>query len=379
MRLVYLLLLCACTNPKAVSKEQSATADDRSAHPGIPDKVRLTDQVIKDARIKIERVTKQRLSSTITLPGEITADPNKLARVSSPVQGRIERVQLDEGALVKKGDTIATLRVPEVGRYRSTLVAATAKASAARLKAQRLGELADKELGSKQAALDASAEAQALESDARAASEQMVGMGLGGEGSGSELVLRAPIDGMIVSRNAVVGQAVSPSDTIATVAQLDEVWFLGRVFEKDLSALVTGAPADVQLNAFPKDRFPGKIDYVGRQVDPIARTLTARIRLTNKDGRLRLGLFGNAYVAVDEGGAGSVIAVPLGAIAEIGGKNVVFVREADGDFVRHDVVLGRHGVGAVEIQAGLDEGEQLVTEGAFTLKSVMLKSSVEED
>ena len=92
---------------------------------------------------------------------------------------------------------------------------------------------------------------------------------------------------------------------------------------------------------------------------------------------MRLGLFGVARVDVGRGDAGvaSTLVVSRDAIAEIGGKTVVFVREPDGDFDLHDVVLGSSALGKVQILNGLRDGEQVVTQGVFTLKSAVLKST----
>jgi membrane fusion protein, heavy metal efflux system len=112
----------------------------------------------------------------------------------------------------------------------------------------------------------------------------------------------------------------------------------------------------------------------------VARTITARIRLTNRDDLLRLGLFGVARVATaEESKKAGALVVPRSAITEIAQKPVVFVRQLDGDFDLHEVVLGSSGLGKVEVVSGLREGEQVVKSGVFTLKSAVLKSTFGED
>src|SRR5262249_23072261 len=141
---------------------------------------------------------------------------------------------------------------------------------------------------------------------------------------------------------------------IATIADLSEVWFLGRVFEKDLGRLKIGAKAEVELNAYPNERFDGRIVYLGRQIDPVARTVTARIPLVNRNDLLRLGLFGTARVFTgEERNKQAVLVVPRSALTEIGDKDVAFVRHADNDFELHEVVLGEAALGKVEIVNGL--------------------------
>jgi cobalt-zinc-cadmium efflux system membrane fusion protein len=358
-----------------------AVHSDEPGHETLPRRVRLEPRVIVDALIKTSAATRQSLAATIDLPGEVSFDPDKTARVSAVVGGRIEAVNFKEGQHVKKGDLLATIRVPDLGKIRAAFTATAAKAAAARSNADRLRALGDKRLAAAQEVLAANADADALAAEARAAEQQLQALGTGTTNAtaASLLSLRAPITGDVVSRNAIVGQTVTANDVIGTVTDLRELWFLGRVFEKSLGAIHPGAPVEIQLNAYPNEAFGGSVDYLSTQVDPAARTVTARVRISNRSDLLRLGLFGIARVATGADDAQpATLVVPRNAVTEIGGKSVVFVQQPDGDFDVHDVVLGRGALGKIQVLNGLREGEQVVTDGVFTLKSAVLKSTFGE-
>jgi cobalt-zinc-cadmium efflux system membrane fusion protein len=141
-----------------------------------------------------------------------------------------------------------------------------------------------------------------------------------------------------------------------------------------------GATAEVQLNAYPGERFEGRITLIGSRIDPLARTVVARVPLVNRQDRLRLGLFGTARISGGEAQKGApALVVPRSAVTEIGGKSVVFVHHPDDDFERHEIVLGRAALGKVEVISGLREGEDVVVDGVFTLKSLVLKSTIAEE
>lgn len=370
----------AAEKKPAVNDVDAVEHADEEKHEQMPTRIRLTDKVIADVGIKTAPVAKQPLAPTLLLPGEIVSDPDKTARISTPAAGRIVKVSFREGAVVKKGDVLATLRIADVGKVRSAQNAAAAKGLAARANADRLKDLADKGLGAKQEAVAAQAEAEALEAEARGLGQELGVLGLGTQGTGSEIALRAAVSGTVVSRDAVAGQPVTAEQTLGTIVDLSEAWFLGRVFEKDLGQLSVGSKAEVLLNAYPKQRFEGVVEFVGRQLDPIARTLTARVRLTNRDDLLRIGLFGNARVSVmRETDERPVLVVPETAVTEIGGKSIVFVKHPDGDFELHVVVLGEASLGKIEVVRGLREGEQVVEDGVFALKSSVLKSTLAEE
>lgn len=354
---------------------------DESGHDALPRQLRVAQAVALEAGLQTEVATRSALAVTVRLPGEVVAEPDKTARVSAATAGKLERVSFNEGQVVKKGDVLAVLRVPDVGRLRGLLAATAAKAKASRANVERLRSLKESGLGTDQAVVDADADARALDAEAKALIEQLGAIGVNAEATGGFLVpLRAPLSGVVVSRDAVVGQPINAEHVLATVVDLTEVWFLGRIFEKDLSRLRIGARSEVQLNALPNERFEGVVDYVAMQTDPVARTLTARIRLRNEHARLRIGLFGSAHVEVTEASdAQRQVVVPRAAVSEVGGKSVIFVKAKDGDFVVHEVTLGDAALGHVQVLSGLSEGEEVVTHGVFTLKSLLLKSSLSKD
>jgi membrane fusion protein, heavy metal efflux system len=368
--------------PKKQEKTESAEADGGDhEHQGLPKVVHLSPEVFRAANLEVAPAKREILRATLLLPGEIAANPDRSGRISSTVAGRVEEVRFQEGAAVKKGDVVVVLRVPDLGKIRGAFSSATSKAKAARTNADRLKDLSENRLASNQAYLDAEAEAQSLDAEQKALAEQLSAVGAGStSGSGFLLGLRAPVSGVVVRREAVVGQPVTADQTLGSIADLGEAWFLARVFEKDLGRLRQGESAEVELNAYPTEAFEGTVEVLSQQIDPVARTLTARIGLKNRGGLLRVGLFGAARVDVgDEKANTPVLVVPRSALTQINGKQIVFVRTTPDTFDVHEVVLGESAVGKVRVVAGLQEGEAVVTRGTFTLKSLVLKGSFAEE
>lgn len=377
--LMLVVLLTACKEaPVAPATEEPHR--DEETHAELPRQVSLDATQLTPAGIQTVPVRKAALPSTLTLTGEVIAEPDRTARLSSATAGRLEQVLFNEGATVKRGDILATVRVPDVGRLRGAYAAATSRARASKLNAERLEALKASGLGAEQALVDAQADARAQEAEARALGEQLTAIGVNAESGGFIVALRAPISGVVVSRDAIVGQPISTEAVLATIVDLSEVWFLGRVFEKDLSRLRVGTSAELELNAYPGGHFHGTVDYVSQQIDPMARTLTARIRVANETSQLRLGLFGRAHVDIGEPGKQATgLVVPRDAVLEVAGKKVVFVKEKDGDFVLHEVTVGDSAMDDVQLLSGVSEGEEVVSKGGFTLKSLLLKSTLAED
>jgi len=367
----------------AVTAAGPAHQDEPEQHEEMPTKVRLAPDVVKSAGIKTAPAASDALPGTVDLTGEIAADPDRSARLAARLSGRVIDVKAKEGDRVKAGQIIAILESPELARARATLAAASARAKAARLNADRLKSLEAKNLAAGQETAAAAAEAAALEAEVAAAKQTLGAFGQGADqaaGGSARVAIRSPLAGFVLSRDAVQGQTVEPEHVIAVIGDLDRVYFLGRLFEKDLARVKVGASVEVRLNAYPAETFEGSIETIGRQIDPAARTVTARVVVSNHADLVKIGLFGTARVVVGPAEVPAKrVVVPLSAVTRVAGKNAVFVRQPDGDFELHPVTVGRSAGGRVEILSGLRAGEAVVVDGAFTLKSAILKGTFGEE
>ena len=186
----------------------------------------------------------------------------------------------------------------------------------------------------------------------------------------------------MIARDAVVGQPVTPEQVLASIADLSEVWFLGRVFEKDLGHLLRGADAEVQLNAYPTNASRAASSTSAARSIPVARTVTARIRLhkprrpaAHRPVRNRARLDGGRETA-----HARLVVIPRSALdrdRRQGRRSSCGRATATSSSTRSAV--GDAALGKVEVLSGLREGEQVVVEGVFTLKSVVLKSTFGEE
>jgi cobalt-zinc-cadmium efflux system membrane fusion protein len=355
---------------------------DEAAHEELPSRVRLTPEVVRAAGVKTAPVELAALPLTVSLNGEVIVDPDHSAKIATRVAGRIVDVRFREGERVKAGALLAVIESPELARARAAYTSAASKAKTARLNAERISRLSEKGLAASQEQAQADSEAQALEAEARAAKQTLSAFGAeaGDGGAAARLELRAPIAGWVLTRDAIRGQTVPADHVVATIADLSRVYFQARLFEKDLGRVRVGAAAEVRLNAYPEEVFTGHIDLVGRQLDAQARTVTARIPLDNKSDLLKVGLFGTASVVVPDAEVRPQRpVVPIQAVTQIAGKDVVFVRQPDEDYEVHAVTLGRSAAGRVEVLQGVRPKEQVVVDGVFTLKSAVLRSTFAEE
>ena len=386
-----LVLVLGCTQREpAAPEDKSAHTDHREEsgeHEELPQKVTLPPEVVKSAGIKTEPVKPQKLPVTVELTGEVAADPEQSVRIVARVGGRIVEVHFKEGQRVAAGALLVVLESTELARAQADFLASQAKAQAAQKNAERVAALSQSGLAAGQELLGAEAEARSLQAEAQAAERMLRAAGLsGGELSrgGARLEVRAPIAGVALSRSGIVGQTVAAGHPFTDVVNLDRAYFVGRLFEKNLARVRVSEVAEVRLNAYPETVFIGKVETIGKQIDPIARTVLTRIAIPDHDELLKVGLFGKARVSAPLAAPMGAtepprLVVAIGAVTEIAGKPSVFVRQPDGHFEVHPVTLGHSAGGLTEVLSGLRAGEAVVTDGAFTLKSILLKSTFGEE
>jgi len=390
------LLACACHREPAASAaehgEHEAGAHEAGAHeagehgdgPGhdeLPTRVELSDRVITEAGIVTEPAKLQIVAPVLLATGHVEADPGRSAQVPARVAGIIETVLFREGDIVKEGAVLATVRAPGLGGLRADLASLQARTLSAQSNETRLDLLAQRSMASQQELAAARAEATALGAETRAAKQRLQALGLSAKGTASTFSLRAPISGSITHRGVLPGQAVTAESSVATIVSIDRAWFVARIFEHMLARVRVGAVAEVSLNAYPDHPFLGTVEHLAATVDAEAQTVVARIPIENREDLLRIGLFGSARIATTDPHAAPtpVLAVSRDSVIDVAGKSAVFVRGEGGSFELHEVVLGTAGPGVVEVLSGLQAGEPVVTRGAWTLKSVLLKGTFGED
>lgn len=293
---------------------------------------------------------------TVRTVATVTYDETRVAYVSPRVHGWVERIHADFlGAPVRKGDALVELYGPELVAAQEELLLAhgllestrddpgsRAHSNAVRLLESARQRLAYWDIPPDQVDLvEASGEAR------------------------RSLVLRSPVSGVVVEKNVFDGAHVGAGSTLYAIADLSRVWAEGEVFEKDLSLVELGQAAHIRIEAFPGEMFHGRVSYIYPTVSAATRTGRIRVELDNRDGRLRPGMY--AEVQLDVPASVLSVVVPRTAVLMSGERNVVFVRSPDGMLVPREVTLGLSAGREVEILAGIEPGEVVVSSAGFLI------------
>ena len=180
------------------------------------------------------------------------------------------------------------------------------------------------------------------------------------------LLLRSPMSGEIAEKMVTQGQAVQAGENLFLIADRSILWVDLSVFESDARMLRVGRRVRVLVDGMPGPGIEGKVAFIQPEVDPKTRTLTARVEVPNRDGRLRPGMFVTARLA---SAATPGLSVPLQAVLPTGTRDIVFVNRGDGTFMPREVRVGARSDSLVEVIEGLKSGDEVVASATYLLDS----------
>lgn len=343
--------------------------------------VALAPAALAKNPIAVARVSRAPLAGELPLVGSVAYDQSRYAVVGPLVAGRVVALRVGLGDVVKKGALLAEIESAEVGQAQAAWLSATARSNAAEANARRERELAAQRVSSAREEELAQSLALSESAEVRAATERLRAFGLGNAdlsrlahgGSGGRIPLRAPIGGTVVTRAIALGQAVERGTDAFQIVDLSRLWVLLDVHEKDLGRVHVGQTVALRTEATGDD-LTAEVTYVSPIVDDKTRTAHVRIAFDNRRGLLRPGQYVTARLLADARSvAARVLVVPRRCLQRIEGKLIAFVRTTDGRFERRTVEAGAAAGDVIEVRAGLVEGEEVASDGAFLLKSELLR------
>lgn len=360
--------------------------------------LKLSENAMKLAGIRTAAVQRRYVTSQVRLAGKVAFDETRLKHIAAWVPGRIDHLYVDfTGAEVKKGDHLVNLYSPELITAQQELIEAKKTPlktlDAVRDKLRLLGLTHDqiKEIEESEKTKD-------------------------------HLTIFSPIGGIVVQKNATEGMYVQTGSRIFTIADLSLVWIQLDAYESDLSWIRYGQNVEFEAEAYPGERFAGKIAFIDPVLDPATRTVKVRVNAANPEGKLKPEMFVRAIVRSKLSSGGKVLdeelmdkwispmhpeivkdrpgkcdicgmplvraeklgylpsknkntemplVIPASAPLLTGTRAVVYLAVAGkkGIFTARQVSLGPRVGDDYIVSEGLSEGEDVVVEGAFKIDS----------
>jgi Cu(I)/Ag(I) efflux system membrane fusion protein len=314
------------TIPKYADMEAGAAPADTG--------VRIDSAAVQSLGVRLVAVERGSLASDLTVTGVIDFNQRDVAVVQARAAGFVQRVYARApGDVIGAGAPLADVLLPEWGGAQAELRAVGRTGDTALIAASR---------------------------------ERLRLLGARGAGGGGMTTIRSPIGGVIQTLDVRAGMTLSAGQTLAQVSGLATVWLNAAVPEAQAALVRVGWPVRAELTALPGEIVTGRVVAIVPTAQAESRTLTVRIELPNRGGRLRPGMFATVHLG-GEGGSG--LLVPSEAVIRTGKRDLVMVAGPGGRYRPVEVRLGREGGGRTEILAGLAEGQKVVASGQFLLDS----------
>jgi Cu(I)/Ag(I) efflux system membrane fusion protein len=297
--------------------------------------------------VKSEAAALRVLDKTLRAVGRIEIDERRTFVIAPKFEGWVERLHVNTmGQVVAKGQPLFEVYSPEL-----------------------LSALRERELAAQGIAALTDADDEARDGMRRLAESSAARLKnwdiADGRVNGNRVTFHAPVAGIVLEKRAVQGMRFMPGEELYRIADLSSVWVIADVAEQDIGQIKVGDAVRVKVDAYPGQRFDGKIDFVYPTLNETTRTVQVRAELANPRGLLKPAMF--AQVELPVGGASPVLTVPASAVIDSGLRQVVLVQLAQGRFEPRTVTLGVRGDDYIEVLEGIAEGEQVVTSANFLI------------
>lgn len=366
---------------KAGAQEQqgeSEHVDDAHEHEELSNTVALSEAAAANAGIETATVTTRIFGARTSVPAEVRYVPDNLAHISSITSGIVTAVNVTIGDQVNSGDALITLRSVAVGQARANLQRARSAVEIAKQNYERQQQLHTEQISSQKTLLEAKLAYQDAQANLSAARNELAAYDAT-QGSGGDLILTSPIDGMVIERDVTIGDAVLPNALLLTIANTEEVWVVGELYGENVGGITQGMRATFNAASAHTPAVDGTIEYLSPVATGPSRAVDIRMSVDNREKQLRPGQYGTLRVGDADKTQSASVAVPIDAVQNIDGTQVVFVTtDQPSVFTLVPITAGLTQEGFTQVLSGLDAGATVVTRGAFTLKSERMRHQLDD-
>ncbi len=301
----------------------------------------------EEISVNVETITVEpvrTMPDLLLLPGAI--EPRLVIDVPVEERGRIEEALVEEGEPVREGQILFRL---DDTMQRAQFDQAKAQAEYDEQMFGRSSELLEKGVVRKSEVDELKARMVVSRANLQVARTNM-----------ERTVIKAPLTGVLNSRDRERGEYVSPGDTVAQIVDIAQVKVGIQIPEKDVRFIRMGQPVTIEVDALGGRQFTGKVTYISELADASTRTTPIELTLDNSSGMLHAGMIIRARISRQV--LRDVVMIPLASVIPLEDGKVVYVVE-DGLAQKREVELGMIRGTEVQVLSGLHRGDQLIVKG----------------
>ncbi len=323
------------------------------------DKVKISEEVIKQLDIKVEKIQKRSLTITKKYPAVVKDDLTLSQAVYSPVEGLIKRLFVKEGDKVKKGQKVALIYSPKITKLLSNIYLAKVNLENARKVYEREKQLYENQVipytryfNAMVNYENAKGKLEALEKTLKAYGEIEDGF----------IVLRSNMNGYVAKQNVILGDSVNLNKQIFKIHSHERLWVVAFVPVQDITLFNRGKNIKI---ISPIGSSYGKVDFISHSVDPDTKRNPIRIIADNSKDTLKPNMFVDVLIFTK---LPESLYIPASAVVYQEDKVLAFVKE-NNYFHPVEIKIGKRAGEYYQVLAGLKEGDKVVVKGTVHLKA----------
>ena len=307
----------------------------------MPEEESASNSSVRATPVKTALVSSQAFPITIESLGTATA--NESVNITAQVTDTVKTINFEDGDKATEGELLVQLNNTE---ERARVEELKANIDEAKRQFTRISDLRQSNATSEQLLDEQQARVKALQAQL------------------NDLQIRAPFSGLLGNREISIGSLVQPGDTITTLDDISLIKVDFSIAENHLASVAKGQALSASSVAYPGEEFTGKISNIDTRLDPISRSIRVRATIDNQDNRLRPGML---LTVIVEKRVLNTLVLPEKALVPVQDKQYVYVVK---DNVAHqtEVVIGERRPGLVQIVSGLNEGDEVITEGTLRVR-----------
>ena len=304
------------------------------------------------------------------LNGRVAFDESYTARVSSPVSGRVLELRHQLGDPVAAGAVLAVIDAPDLGAAQADLAKAKADENRKELALRRARELFTGDVLPRKDLESSEADLAQVKAETQRAALRLANLNpRHAPLTGQRMALVTPLAGVVAERKANIGMEVRPdlADPLFVVTDLKRVQVVVDLPEQYLAKVAPRQPVSVEVDAWPGERFRGRVDRIAPGVDPATRRIQVRCSVENTELKLRPEMYARVSLLADEQKV--AVRIPNSALISDGLYSFVFVEREPGVYQKRKVELAVQDRDFSYVAAGIGPAERIVTRGALLLNS----------
>ncbi|RIJ49750.1 efflux RND transporter periplasmic adaptor subunit [Maribellus luteus] len=339
--------------------------------------IQLSEKEQNELSIQVQKVANNFIDYTVTAPGVVFPAPNHGSIISTPINGRISKMNKFEGAWVKKGEVLFEIQSLEFGTLVSEYLQAFAEERYQTSRLKRIKQLVEETISSASELERATAEYDHASASSRAAYSRLRAVGVSveeiksftdGENIDPVLKIHSPIDGIIEKNFVELGQSVNALENLSRVLDTRDVLIRAYLSPDDARLINTGDSVVVSKREKEETILSATVSSVNPGLDEDTRSVIANILVPARDGWPKPGE--NVRLSIATSSKKEIIALPVQSLTYDGNNPVVFVKKGNGIYEKRFIGVSEIRDQYVFVDSGLSNGEEVAISNVFSLKAL---------